>query len=220
MSKKKDPNQSPPSEANSAKEEEEIEVRELELEDLAQVFALGERVFTPDRWPNLYRTWDEYEVVDFFSSDGDTCFVASDKGQIVGFVLGSLIEKRRSSWAYGYLVWIAVDPDIKRKGVGSLLVEHLFERFVELGARMSIVDTESTNTNALAFFRKQGYGHEQSHVYLTLNLTKRPDYKRIRERSGLATQPSPRRRPRKAPGSSERTIFPPIGAAPRTPGSQ
>ena len=42
-------------------------VREMELEDLPKVFALGERLFTAEKWPNLYRTWDEYEVIELFA---------------------------------------------------------------------------------------------------------------------------------------------------------
>ena len=53
-----------------------VAVREMELEDLPKVYALGEKVFTADKWPNLYRTWDEYEIVDRFAADGETCLVA------------------------------------------------------------------------------------------------------------------------------------------------
>ena len=53
-----------------------VVIREMELEDLPAVYALGESVFTADKWPSLYRTWDEYEPVGLFNSDGDFCFVA------------------------------------------------------------------------------------------------------------------------------------------------
>lgn len=163
-----------------------LEIREMELEDLAAVFALGERLFTADLWPNLYRTWDEYEVVDFFSGDGDTCFVACDGDELLGFVLGSVIEKRRSAWMYGYLVWIGVDPRQGRQGVGRALVLALERRFIELGARLVLVDTELSNQRALAFFRRLGFGNEHQHVYLSANLTKHADYQRLRQKAKTA----------------------------------
>ena len=35
----------------------EISIREMTIDDLAEVFHLGERVFTASQVPNLYRTW-------------------------------------------------------------------------------------------------------------------------------------------------------------------
>lgn len=157
-----------------------VDVRELKLEDLAAVFALGEELFTAERWPNLYRTWDEYEVTRAFDSDGETSIVAEMNGRIVGFALGTLIAKRNSAWSYGYLTWLAVHPDLENMGLGRRLVRRLRERFIELGARMMMVDTDAENERAIAFFKGQGFGNDQEHVYLTQNLTHLAGYHRIR----------------------------------------
>jgi ribosomal protein S18 acetylase RimI-like enzyme len=148
-----------------------INVREMELEDLHRVYALGEKVFTADKWPNLYRTWDEYEIVDLFASDGETCLVAELGEDVVGFALGTVIEKRRSAWNYGYLLWLGVDPEVGPLGVGSKLFSRMQDLFIENGARMILVDTAAENEPALEFFRKQGFGNETGHVYLSKNLT-------------------------------------------------
>lgn len=153
-----------------------IAIREMELEDLPPVFALGEKLFTAEKWPNLYRTWDEYELVDMFSSDNEFCLVAELKGQIVGFALGTLIEKRRSAWAYGYLVWLGVSPVVNRSGVGTRLLNRETELFIENGARMMLVDTEVENVGAIRFFKQQGFGHDIAHIYLSKNLTNHPGY--------------------------------------------
>jgi len=157
-----------------------VEIREMELEDLPRVYALGEAVFTADKWPSLYRTWDEYEAVQLFNSDGDFCFVAELNDEVVGFALGSLIDKRKSAWSYGYLTWLAVDPKIKRSGVASLLMEEITEAFIRAGARMMIVDTDADNETAISFFRRHDFHNEDQHVYLSKNLTSHPDYQRLR----------------------------------------
>ena len=162
--------------------DDEVDIREMEIEDIAPVFALGERVFTPDDSSTLYRTWDEYQVVDMFSSDGETCLVAELDGKIVGFALGTMISKRKSSWVYGYLTWLAVAPEVAGRGVGRELVESLNELFIELGARMVLVDTSADKVDALRFFQRMGFGHPVEHVYMSLNLTSRPEYRRIRAR--------------------------------------
>lgn len=154
-----------------------VTIREMELEDMPGVYALGERLFTAEKWPALYRTWDEYEVVELFASDGEFCLVAeAEDGQVAGFALGALLEKRRSAWSYGYLIWMGVDPDLKGKGVGRKLLQELTDLFIDAGARMMLVDTAGDNDGALRFFRSQGFGHELEHVYLSRNLVNHPRY--------------------------------------------
>lgn len=169
------------------KPEIQVEVREMELEDLAPVFFLGERLFTAQDWPNLHRTWEEYALLDLFSSSGELCLVAEVGEQLAGFALGTLIEKRRSSWTYGWLLWLGVAPEFQRYKVGSRLTRRLTELFIEQGARMLMVDTEADNDEALAFFTRQGFGNPVEHVYLTRNLTTDPDYKRKRKKSKKTT---------------------------------
>jgi len=148
-----------------------VEIREMELEDLAEVFHLGERLFTAEEVPNLHRTWDEYEVTDFFQGEPELCLVAEHEDRIVGFALGTTIDKRRSAWKYGHLVWLGVDPDHARHGLGARLFRWLRQRMEDDGVRMIIVDTEADNEGALAFFRDLGFGHPKEHVYLSLNLS-------------------------------------------------
>jgi ribosomal protein S18 acetylase RimI-like enzyme len=147
-----------------------LSIREMELDDLPAVYALGERLFTSERWPNLYRTWDEYELVGFFAADSDTCLVASIGDQIAGFILGTVIDKRKSAWSYGYVVWLGVNPDLARRGVASRLLERLTQIFVDLGVRILMSDTDAENEAAIAFFQRQGFGNMSEHVYLTKNL--------------------------------------------------
>ena len=158
-----------------------IEIREMELEDLPAVYALGEREFSADRWPSLYRTWDEYEAVGLFYSDGEFCFVADCDGALAGFALGSLIDKRKSAWTYGYLTWLAVDPSMKRGGVASRLIAAITDAFIEAGARMMIADTDADNKAAIKLFHKHEFLHEERHVYLSKNLANHPSYKRKKQ---------------------------------------
>lgn len=160
----------------------DIDIREMRIDDIPIVFHLGEAVFTADDSPTLYRTWDEYEVVSLFSSDGETCLVAEIDDEVVGFTLGTIINKRKSAWSYGYLIWIAVDPDRAGLGIGRELVEALTEVFIENGARMLLVDTDAEKSDALAFFERMGFGNPVEHVYLSKNLIHDPEYHRIRAR--------------------------------------
>jgi len=183
-----------------------VAIREMSLGDLPAVYALGERLFPADKWPALYRTWDEYELAVHFASDSETCLVAELDDRVVGFALGTILEKRGSAWTYGYLLWLGVDPDVTRKGVAGRLTERITELFITLGARMVMVDTDADNEAALAFFRNQGFGQETPHVFLSRNLSHDPDYIRHRKRprsSASRRKPAAPSRPDYAPGRDD-----------------
>ena len=150
----------------------EVEIRTATIDDLAAIFHLGEKVFTSQEYSNLYRTWDEYEVTYLFNSESEYVLVAEFKEGIIGFAMGTIIEKARSAWNYGHLLWLGIDPDFSRMNVGSLL----FDRFRELmqsdGIRMLMVDTQADNEAALEFFHRKGFENPTEHVYMTLNLKK------------------------------------------------
>lgn len=152
------------------------------LEDIAEVYHLGERLFTADRWTTLYRTWDEYEVINNYVGDPETSLVAELDGEVVGFALGTIIDKPRSAWVYGYLVWFGVDDRVRGHGIGERLLRKLTDTFIHEGARMMLVDTDAENEGAIRFFTRNGFGNEQEHVYLSKNLTKHPEYERHRAR--------------------------------------
>ena len=152
-----------------------VEIREMRLIDLPAVFALGQKLFTAEDLPTLYRCWNDDEVMQLFSSDQETCLVALVDERVVGFALGSIMEKPRSAWRYGWLEWLGVDPSASRHGIATRLLNQLTSLFVRRDARIMLVDTTEDNEPALAFFRKRGFGHELRHVYLSQNLDAHPE---------------------------------------------
>ncbi len=157
---------------NNSITEDSVHIRPMEVDDLAPVFHLGEILFTAETVPNLYRTWDEFEVVKLFQSDSKMCFTAEIDGSIVGFTMGTVINKPRSAWKYGHLVWLGVHPNAARLGIAEKLFKLFRDMSIKTGVRMMIIDTEANNLPALEFFRKMGFGNPQEHIYLSLNLTK------------------------------------------------
>ena len=153
-----------------------VKIREMTIDDLADVFHMGEKLFLAEKAPNTYRAWDEYEVADLFYSDTEFCLVAEFDDQIIGFALGTTVSKSRSAWKYGYLLWLGVLPEFQRKGVAEKLFQKFKYLMLKHNVRILVVDTEADNLQALAFFRQQGFGNPQEHIYLSTNL----DYERLR----------------------------------------
>jgi ribosomal protein S18 acetylase RimI-like enzyme len=148
-------------------------IRQMEIDDISAVYHLGERLFSREEFPILYRTWDPYEVTDYFSSDPDYCLVAETgaKGKIVGFILATTIEKEGTAWKkYGYLSWIGVDEAFQRTKLGLRLYRELEKRLLRDGVRMVIADTEAENEEAIAFFNRMGFSLSGEHAWLAKTL--------------------------------------------------
>lgn len=151
-----------------------VEIRAMEIRDLGPVFELGQILFTAEKWPTLYRSWDEREILALFHSDSETCLVAECDGRLIGFALGRVMEKPRSAWRYGWLMWLGVRPEFHRGRVATRLLRRLTELFVMREARIMLVDTDEANRLAIAFFKRQGFGQAVRHVYMSRNLDDHP----------------------------------------------
>jgi ribosomal protein S18 acetylase RimI-like enzyme len=154
-----------------------IYVREIGIDDIAPIYHLGEELFTSDLYPYLYRTWDEWEVIGLYNTDPEYCLVAETEGELAGFVLGTIITK--ASWTYGYILWLGVNPKFQRQGVADKLVDKIIARMIEDGVRFMLVDTDPTNTPAVKFFNRKGFGNMRQHIFLSMNLSKHPHYGRL-----------------------------------------
>ncbi|MCL1473637.1 GNAT family N-acetyltransferase [Argonema antarcticum] len=178
-----------------------VYVRNMEIDDLAPVYHLGEDVFTSDLYPYLYRTWDEWEVIGLYNTDPEYCLVAEIDDRLAGFILGTIISK--PSWTYGYIIWLGVNPNFQRRGVGDKLVDKLVERMIEDGVRFMLVDTDPANIPAVKFFSRKGFGNTRQHIFLSMNLSKHDYYGRLiayeREKVERAAYKRSRRRPTAKP---------------------
>lgn len=149
-----------------------ITISEIEFEDIIDIYNLGNKLFTADKWLNLYRTWDEYEILERYISDKEYCIVAKNNKKVIGFALGALVEKKNNSWLYGYLIWTGVDPKFSGKGIGKKLLKKMTDLFKKEGVKIMLVDTSIENQRALSFFKKNGFEEEEGHVFLAKNISK------------------------------------------------
>jgi ribosomal protein S18 acetylase RimI-like enzyme len=156
------------------KKRAEAVIRLMEIDDISTVYHLGERLFTSEEFPILYRTWDPYEVSIHFTTDPDYCLVAEADGKVAGFIMGTTIEKEGTAWKkYGYISWIGVDEAFQRSNLGHRLYRKLEVRLRKDGVRMMIVDTEADNQEAIAFFQDMGFSLSSEYVWLAKTLRRR-----------------------------------------------
>jgi ribosomal protein S18 acetylase RimI-like enzyme len=165
----------------SVVDKDTLRIRAMVIDDFAEVFHIGEEIFTAESFQSLYRTWDEYEITTLFNSDSELCLVAEAGDKILGFALGTTVTKHNSPWKYGYLVWVGVRTGIQQGGVGSSLFKEIKHRMKEQGVRMMIIDTSADNHPAIRFFQKLGFDDIQEHVYMSLNLTRKARKKPVKK---------------------------------------
>ncbi|MEM2104127.1 MAG: N-acetyltransferase [Candidatus Bathyarchaeia archaeon] len=149
------------------KRKSEIEIRQMTLEDLPEVWHLSEKIFTPQRLQFTYRTWNIDELLSLFREDPELCLVAEDLNlkKVVGFALGTILKRPFSPWTYGYFVWAGVKRVRRRQGVGKRLYMELEKRFRDKGARIAMVDVEGTNQAGMRFMEKLGFKQSQTYIW-------------------------------------------------------
>jgi [ribosomal protein S18]-alanine N-acetyltransferase len=120
----------------------EPEIRQLTYADLPQVIAIERRAFpTP---------WSLAMFVLELSKPSGICLAALVDGQMVGYLVCSRYD---SVW---HLMNVAVDPSMQRRGIGSLLIDRLFE----LGDRPSeqyTLEVRTSNDSAIRLYERFGF---------------------------------------------------------------
>jgi ribosomal protein S18 acetylase RimI-like enzyme len=85
----------------------------------------------------------------------------------VGFALGTTYGDESGGWKYGYILWMGVSPRQQGSGLGSQLYHEMERRMHEQGVRMAFVDTARSNSGAIKFFKRMGYGKPEAEVWMS-----------------------------------------------------
>lgn len=122
-------------------DETTLQVRTLGFSDLPQVIAIERRAFPSP--------WSLGMFVIELSKPSGICLAALQGGEIVGYVICA-----RYDGAF-HVMDIAVDPDHRRAGVASALLDGLIER---AGVDASFtLEVRVTNYGAIALYERHGF---------------------------------------------------------------
>lgn len=100
------------------------------------------------------------EVLDDFHStnhdEGHRAFAWEEDGRILGYVYHAPTPMTDRSW---HLYWIAVDPSQQGRGLGGKLLAFVEQDIRDLGGRLLIVETSTTEhyEPTRKFYLKYGY---------------------------------------------------------------
>lgn len=107
-----------------------------------------------------YKSFDEPKEMSFsdvfFNEwlDEPIAFGAFENGQLLGYVEGSL-EKWNNRYRISNIC--VFDSSNRRAGIGTLLMQTILTEAEKSGARMVVLETQTCNENAIAFYKKYGF---------------------------------------------------------------
>jgi len=121
---------------------EPLEIRRLSYADLPQVIAIERRAFpTP---------WSLAMFVLELSKPSGICLAALRDGKMVGYLICSRYD---TVW---HVMNIAVDDRMRREGIATTLLAHLFERADEPGEQYTL-EVRTSNAPAIALYERFGF---------------------------------------------------------------
>ena len=81
-------------------------------------------------------------------------FGAFEAGQLLGYVEGTL-EKWNNRYRISNIC--VFNSSNRNNGIGSLLMETILEEALKSNARMTVLETQTCNENAITFYKKHGF---------------------------------------------------------------
>lgn len=121
-----------------------VEFAVMSLEHVSQVAAIEAASF-PSPWP--LRAF----IQEILQNNLADYLVALREGRVVGYAGMWIILDE------AHITNVAVRPDLRRMGIGRLLMEKLITRALYLGARRMTLEVGASNAVALALYESLGF---------------------------------------------------------------
>mmetsp|Transcript_1679 Transcript_1679/g.3684 ORF Transcript_1679/g.3684 Transcript_1679/m.3684 type:complete len:273 (-) Transcript_1679:384-1202(-) len=93
----------------------------------------------------------------FINNWPELCFRTMQGDKCIGAIVCKLDIHRSRSTNRGYIAMLAVDKDLRGKRIGSKLVQLCLDQMRDMGADECVLETEVTNSGALALYRSMGF---------------------------------------------------------------
>ncbi len=136
-----------------AESPDNIVIRPAEMADIDTVIRLDEMdtgLAKPDYWTDVFNRYVANNQPDRF------VLTAKAEGRVIGFIVGEIRAWEFGSPPCGWVFAINVEPEYREKGIGSMLLDDISNRFKAAGINTLRTMHSRRDTLNLAFFRSQG----------------------------------------------------------------
>ena len=138
--------------------EEDVILREYRSGEYEDLLRLWERAGLPYKPKGR----DRREAIEKEASETNAVFlIAEAQGGVVGSVLGTHDGRK------GWINRLAVAPELRRLGIGKMLVEEVERRLSKVGIEIIACLIEDWNSESIRFFENLGYVRQQDVHYFT-----------------------------------------------------
>jgi [ribosomal protein S18]-alanine N-acetyltransferase len=121
----------------------DIRIRRLELEDLNAIEVIERRSYpTP---------WSRSMFAGELAKPVSICLGAFDGDQLVGYMI---ISRYVDAW---HVMNVAVDPDHRRRGIATMLLDRLFETTNDGTRRGYTLEVRVSNEGAIKLYQAEGF---------------------------------------------------------------
>ena len=119
--------------------------RQFKPEDLDSIVLLEKRAFPVGPYTRSM-------LKKVFSARDSFNFVAEESGIIMGYTVALPLDEKSAD-----VESIAVDPDLHRGGLGTLLLGKIENAMRERSFQYSVLEVRDKNDEAINFYKKHGY---------------------------------------------------------------
>jgi ribosomal protein S18 acetylase RimI-like enzyme len=145
------------------------EIRPLGLEDLREVFVLGQELFQgKDFCP--FRAWSEKVLAEILADNLEISFVAVRKKRTAGFLIGAIAE-RGESGTQAEILWLGVRGGEDRS-VGRDLIEAFAAACAERGCADVRIEVQRSGTELIDLLQERSFTQSGQVLILERVLTK------------------------------------------------
>lgn len=129
-----------------------MRIRLCRREDLEHIQAIETTSF-PNPWP--------LTIFGYILDRTPDLFLVAEEDELVGYIVGEIRELIISGISHrskaGHVMNIAVEKELRERGVGSLLLDEIETRFKERDAQQVTLEVRESNATARTFYVNRGY---------------------------------------------------------------
>ena len=95
--------------------------------------------------------WSQFQFTTSIKNRKNFCYCLSLNGKTIGYLIAMLVVDTAD------ILNIGIDPDFKRKGHGTALLNHLIEELRKRNIGEILLEVRAGNKPAIQFYKKQGF---------------------------------------------------------------
>jgi ribosomal protein S18 acetylase RimI-like enzyme len=131
---------------------ENIQIRRLKIEDTEEITRIYAAITRKPASPDFKRV-----VEDHARREDGACFVAEMNGQVVGFMISTILTAGFGMPKSAWIATLGVSPDHMGQGIGAAMAEEIFAFYRSHGIENLYTAVRWDSTDMLSFFKTLGF---------------------------------------------------------------